>query len=60
MSVTTKRRCPDSLDVSMNDSMEKRIKRISVEGNIGKNIFHKSAKRGRTKLETKAIIGEKR
>ncbi|XP_075869516.1 deoxycytidine kinase [Nelusetta ayraudi] len=34
MSFVTKRPCSDSLDVSMNDSMEKRIKRISIEGNI--------------------------
>lgn len=41
MSVTPKRRCPDSLKDSMNDSMEKRIKRISIEGNIaaGKSTF---------------------
>ncbi|XP_069369864.1 deoxycytidine kinase [Paralichthys olivaceus] len=45
MSLTPKRRCPDSLDDSMNDSlndsMEKRIRRISVEGNIaaGKSTF---------------------
>lgn len=45
MSITPKRRCPDSLKDSMNDSMEKRIKRISIEGNIGKDIFHKPAKR---------------
>lgn len=25
----------------MNDSMEKRIKRISIEGNIGKDMFRK-------------------
>lgn len=31
MSLIPKRRCPDP----MNDSMEKRIKRISIEGNIG-------------------------
>lgn len=31
MSFTPKRPCPDP----MNDSMEKRIKRISIEGNIG-------------------------
>lgn len=35
MSFITKRPCPNSLDDSMNDSMEKRIKRISIEGNIG-------------------------
>lgn len=31
MSFTPKRPCPDP----MNDSMEKSIKRISIEGNIG-------------------------
>lgn len=40
MSITSKRRCPDPLKDFMNDSLEKRIKRISVEGNIGKDIFH--------------------
>lgn len=41
MSFTKKRACSDSVDESMNeseslnDSFEKRIKRISVEGNIG-------------------------
>lgn len=42
MSITPKRRCTDSLKDSMNYSMEKRIKRISIEGNIGKDIFHES------------------
>uniref|UniRef100_A0A8P4KIY4 deoxyguanosine kinase n=1 Tax=Dicentrarchus labrax TaxID=13489 RepID=A0A8P4KIY4_DICLA len=41
MSLIPKRPCPDPLDDSMNDSMEKRIKRISIEGNIaaGKSTF---------------------
>ncbi|TWW66364.1 deoxycytidine kinase [Takifugu flavidus] len=41
MSIIPKRRCLDSLEDSMNDSMEKRIKRISIEGNIaaGKSTF---------------------
>lgn len=60
MSVTPKRRCTDSLEDVMNDSLENRIKRISIEGNIGKGIFHKQAKRGRIKPETIANIGGKR
>ncbi|KAF6734986.1 Deoxycytidine kinase [Oryzias melastigma] len=36
-----KRPCPETMNESMNDSMEKRIKRISIEGNIaaGKSTF---------------------
>lgn len=36
MPVIPKRRCPDlTMNDSLNDSMEKSIKRISIEGNIG-------------------------
>lgn len=36
MPVTPKRRCPETaVSDSLNDSLEKRIKRISIEGNIG-------------------------
>lgn len=60
MSITPKRRCPDPLKDSMDDSMEKRIKRISVEGNIGKDVFHYPAKRGRTKSKTKDNVSGQR
>uniref|UniRef100_A0A3Q3W0D2 Deoxynucleoside kinase domain-containing protein n=1 Tax=Mola mola TaxID=94237 RepID=A0A3Q3W0D2_MOLML len=41
MSLTAKRPCPEPVNDRMNVSMEKRIKRISVEGNIaaGKSTF---------------------